>query len=304
MLGAVETSAIGRMFTAKHGGRLDANQEFLALAAANLAAGLGRGFPISGGLSQSLVNEGGGARTPLSGALAAGIILVVVLFFSHLLRALPQPVLAAIVLVAVTGLFKVSALRHLRRTNRTEYIVAAAALLGVLGAGLLQGVLIGAIISLVLLIRRASRPHVAFLGRIAGTRRFSDRERHPDNELIPGVIIVRPEASLMYFNAEHVCDTIQERVRSEATPPKLVVLDLSAAPYVDMQSAHTLAGLADELNAASVQFQVVEARSGVRDRLRAEGVDASLGGINRFTTVADAVDAAGEEGRAHGIRTD
>ena len=130
LLGAVETAAIGRMFTAKHGGRLDANQEFLALAASNLAAGLGRGFPVSGGMSQSLVNEGGGARTPLSGAFAAGIILVVVLFFSHLLAALPQPVLAAIVLVAVTGLFKVSTLKHLRHTNRTEYIVAVAALVG------------------------------------------------------------------------------------------------------------------------------------------------------------------------------
>src|SRR6476646_7246240 len=107
MLGAVETAAIGRMFTAKHGGRFDANQEFLALAASNLGAGLGRGFPISGGMSQSLVNEGGGARTPLSGALAAGIILVVVLFFSHLLSALPQPVLAAVVLVAVAGSFGV-----------------------------------------------------------------------------------------------------------------------------------------------------------------------------------------------------
>src|SRR5881275_271248 len=106
LLGAVETAAIGRMFTAKHGGRFNANQEFLALAASNLAAGVGRGFPISGGMSQSLVNEGGGARTPLSGAFAAGIILIVVLFFTHLLSALPQPVLAAIVLVAVAGLFK------------------------------------------------------------------------------------------------------------------------------------------------------------------------------------------------------
>src|SRR6185436_16736877 len=111
LLGAVETAAIGRMFTAKHGGRLDANQEFLALAAANLASSLGRGFPISGGMSQSLVNEGGGARTPLSGAMAAGFLLLVILFFSHLLSALPQPVLAAVVLVAVMGLLKLSALK-------------------------------------------------------------------------------------------------------------------------------------------------------------------------------------------------
>jgi len=290
LLGAVETAAIGRMFTAKHGGRMDASQEFLALAGANLAAAVGRSFPVSGGMSQSLVNESGGARTPLSGFFASLVMLVVVMFLSGLLRYLPQPVLAAIVLVAVTGLFKVSALRNLRRTNRTEYVVASAALLGVLSSGLLRGVLIGAIISLVLLIRRASRPHVALLGRIPGTRRFSDRERNPDNERIPDILIVRPEASLLYFNVEHVCDTIQEHVRSEATPPKLVVLDLSAAPHVDMQSAHTLAGLADELQAAGVRLQVVEARSSVRDRLRAEAVDARLGGVNRFITVADAVD--------------
>jgi high affinity sulfate transporter 1 len=291
LLGAVETAAIGRMFTAKHGGRLDANQEFLALAAANLAAGLGRGFPISGGMSQSLVNEGGGARTPLSSAFAAGIILVVVLFFSHLLAALPQPVLAAIVLVAVTGLFKLSTLKHLLHTNRTEFIVAVCALVGVLSSGLLRGVMIGAIISLVLLIRRASRPHVAFLGRIAGSRRFSDRERHPDNELIPGVLIFRPESGLLYFNMDHVRDTIAERVRVEATPPKLVLLDLSAAPYVDMHAAHMLAELAGEFTAAGIRFQAVEARSSVRDRLRNEGVEEKLGGINRFTSVADALDA-------------
>ena len=132
LLGAVETAAIGRMFSARHGGRLDANQEFLALAAANLAAGLGRGFPISGGMSQSVVNEGGGARTPLSGAFAAGIVLVVVLFLSELLRTLPQPVLAAVVLVAVAGLFKLSTLKQLWRGDRPEFVVAMASLLGVL----------------------------------------------------------------------------------------------------------------------------------------------------------------------------
>ena len=135
LLGAVETAAIGRMFVAKHGGRFDANQEFLALAASNLASGVGGGFPISGGMSQSLVNEGAGARTPLSNALAAGIILIVVLFFSHLLSALPQPVLAAVVLVAVVGLFKVSTFRQLWHGDRPEFVVAMAALLGVLKLG-------------------------------------------------------------------------------------------------------------------------------------------------------------------------
>jgi MFS superfamily sulfate permease-like transporter len=292
LLGAVETAAIGRTFTAKHGGRLNANQEFLALAASNLAAGLGRGFPVSGGMSQSLVNEGGGARTPLSGAFASGIMLVVVLYLSPLLQPLPKPVLAAVVLVAVAGLFKVSALKELWRGDRPEFFVAIAAIVGVLGQGLLRGVMIGAIISLVLLIRRASRPHVAFLGRIPGTRRFSDRERHPNNELIPGVLIFRPESGLLYFNMDHVRDTIVDRVRAQTPPPKLVVLDLSAAPLVDMHSALMLGSLADELSATGIRVQAVEARSSVRERLRGLGVDAKLGGINRFTSVADAVENA------------
>jgi MFS superfamily sulfate permease-like transporter len=159
-------------------------------------------------MSQSLVNEGGGARSPMPGVFAALIIFMVVLFFSHLLSALPQPVLAAVVLVAVAGLFKVSTLRKLWRGDRPEFVVAMTALLGVLGAGLLRGVMIGAIISLVQVLRRAAQPHVAFLGRIPGTRRFSDRERHPHNELIPGALIFRPESSLIYFNVEHVREVI------------------------------------------------------------------------------------------------
>src|SRR5246127_358091 len=217
-------------------------------------------------------------------------MLLIVLFVSGVLRNLPQPVLAAIVLMAVTGLFKLSALKHLWRADRAEFVVAMAALLGVLGSGLLRGVMIGAVISLVQLLRAASRPHVAFLGRIPGSSRFSDRERHPDNELIPGALIFRPESGLVYFNVDHVCESILKRVHAEATPPKLVVLDLSAAPRVDLQSAHALAGMADELTAQGIRFQAVEPRSSVRDRLRNEGVDGKLGGVNRFTSVADAVE--------------
>jgi SulP family sulfate permease len=290
LLAAVETAAIGRTFAAKHGGRLNANQEFLALAASNLAAGLGRGFPVSGGMSQSLVNEGSGAQTPLSGAIASVFVLVVVLFLSHLLSALPQPVLAAVVLLAVAGLFQIQALKHFWFASRPDFLVAMAALFGVLGFGLLRGVLIGAVISLVQLLHRASRPHVAVLGRIPGTRRFSDMERHPDNQPTPGALIVRPESSLVYFNVDHVCMKILDRMRKEAVPPRLVVLDLSAAPYVDLHSAHALAGLADELCKAGSSLQVVETRSGVRDRLRKEGLDSRLGGINRFMSVADALE--------------
>src|SRR6267378_37902 len=290
LLGAVETAAIGRMFVAKHGGRFDANQENLALAASNLFAGLGGGFPVSGGTSQSLVNEEGGARTPLSTALAAVFILVVVLFFSRLLSALPQPVLAAVVLVAVAGLLNLSALKELWRDDRSEFVVAIAALGGVLTSGLLRGVMIGVAISLVQLVRVSSRPHVALLGRIPGTRRFSDCDRHADNELIPRVMIFRPESALIYFNVDNVCDAILNRVHAQEIPPKLVVLDLSAAALVDMQSAYALASLADELTAEGIKFHAVEPRSSVRDRLRHAHVDGRLGGIDRFTMVADVID--------------
>jgi high affinity sulfate transporter 1 len=297
MLGAVETAAIGRMFSAKHGGRFEPNQEFLALAASNLAAGLGRGYPISGGMSQSLVNEGGGARTPLSLALAGTLILVVVLFLSHLLSSLPQPVLAAVVLVAVAGLFKLSTLRELWHEDRPEFFVAMAALLGVLTSGLLRGVLIGAMISMVQLLHAASRPHVALLGRIPGTRRFSDAERHADNEAVPEVMIFRPESGLVYFNIDHVCQSILSRVHNRRPKPKLVVLDLSAAPRVDLQSAHSLSGMAGELRSREIRFQAVEPRASVRDRFRSQGVDQELGGVNRFSTVADVIeDFARENG--------
>lgn len=290
LLGAVETVAIGRTFVAKHGGRLDSNQELLALAAANFAAGAGQGLPVSGGMSQSAVNESGGARTPLSGFIAAIILLLVTVFLAGALRNLPQPVLAAVVLVAVAGLFRVDALRRLWQADRTEFVTAMAALLGVLGSGLLRGVLIGSAISLVQILRRASRPHVAQLGRIPGTRRFSDRERHPDNEPIPGVLIFRPESGLVYFNIEHVRDAILTAVRAEHPHPKLVIVDLSACLMVDLHSAEALGELAAELRSDGIRVQAVEARASVRDRLRLAGTDAKMGEVNRFRSIADALD--------------
>ena len=291
LLGAVETAAIGRMFGEKHGYRLDSNQEFLALAGANLASGLGQGFPISGGMSQSLVNESGGARTPLSGLIASGLMLLVALFFTDLLRNLPQPVLAAIVLMAVASLVKVKVLKRLWQVHRSEFLVAATALLGVLGAGLLKGVLVGAAISIVLLIRRASTPHIAFLGRIPGVRRYSDLERHPNNEPTPGILAFRVEAGIVYFNAEHVFDTVVARLDAAAEPIRLVICDLSTSPQVDMAGAHMFHTLHAELSKRSIDFRLVEARSAVRDMLRTEGIEEKIGRIDRFTMLADAIEA-------------
>jgi len=290
LLGTVETAALGRMFALKHGYRFDANQELLGIAGANVMAGLGHGFPVSGGMSQSLVNESGGARSPMSGLIAALFTFLVIMFLSGALRNLPQPVLAAIVLMAVAGLFKLSALQHLWRADRSEFVVAIAALLGVLGSGLLRGVLIGAIISLFQLLRRTSKPHVAFLGRIPGARRYSDMARHPDNEPVPGALLFRTEANLIFFNADYVRDKVMKRVAEMGDRLRLAICDLSTSPYVDLAGAQMLAALHAELTSANVRLQIVEARAAVRDRLEAEGVENRVGHIGRFRSVADAVD--------------
>src|SRR5882762_4675319 len=290
LLAAVETAAIGRMFAEKHGYRFDSNQEFLAIASGNLAAGLGHGFPVSGGMSQSLVNESAQARTPLSGFISAILILLVAVFFSETLRNLPQPVLAAIILMAVASLFKFAELRRLWISHRGEFFVAIMALLGVLWAGLLKGVLIGAVISIVMLIRRVSSPHVAFLGRIPGTRRYSDLSRHDTNEPIPDVLAFRVEAGIVYFNVDHISEAVLARVHSLAPPPRVVICDLSTSPNIDIAGARFFLSLHSELEKRGIALRLVEARSKVRDMLRLEGVEVKVGRIDRFTTLAEAID--------------
>jgi high affinity sulfate transporter 1 len=271
ILAAVETTAIGRMFGAKHGYRLDATQEFLAIGAANLAAGLGSAFPVSGGMSQSLVNESGGARTPVSGLVAAIITLLVALFFTGLLRNLPQPVLAAVILVAVTGLIQVDTLRHIWRFSRTEFAVAMAALLGVLGSGLLNGVLLGVVISILLLLGRASRPRVTELGRVPGTTYFADLTRHPENERVADALIARTEGALLYFNVDHVRERLSAILAERPQRPRLVVLFMGNVPHVDLAGVEFLIDLGETCRRSGMEFRLAEVHGQVREALRRSG---------------------------------
>jgi sulfate permease, SulP family len=279
LLAAVETAAIGRMFARKHGYRLDSNQELLAIAGSNLASGLGHGFPVSGGMSQSLVNEGGGARTPVSGLVAAGITLLVVLFLAGLLHDLPQPVLAAVVLMAVTGLVKLSEIRRLWRFSRAEFAIAAASLLGVLGSGLLRGVLIGAVISVLVLLRRASRPRTTELGRVPGTDYFADVARAAENERVSDVFVFRAEAALLYFNVEHVRDRFFELLGGRGDSVRLAVFFLGTSPAVDLAGAELLEELHQELRERGVSFRLAEARGDVRETLRRAGFEEHAGPV-------------------------
>jgi high affinity sulfate transporter 1 len=279
VLGAVETSAIGRMFAAKHGNRFDANQELLALSAANLMAGLGRGFPVSGGMSQSLVNEGAGARTPLSGFVAAIFTLVVVVFASGLLRNLPQPVLAAIVLAAVISLVDVHALRHIYRFSRAEFFVAAAAFLGVLGSSPVNGVLLGAGISMVMLLRQAAYPRVTELGRIPGTNFFADRTRNPDTERTDGALVIRCESSLLYVNVEYVRERVFSFLAARPDRVRLVIFFLGAVPRIDLAGAELLSDLYKTFRERGIAFRVADAHGEVRAALRRHGFERDYGAL-------------------------
>jgi SulP family sulfate permease len=285
VLAAVESAAIGRMFGQKHGHRFDANQELLAIGAANLGAGIGRGFPVSGGMSQSLVNESAGARTPLSGLIAAAFTLFVVLFATGLLRNLPQPVLAAIVLAAVMSLVDIHALQHIWRFSRGEFVAAVAALVGVLGSGPVNGVLLGAAISIVLLLRQASRPRVTELTRVPGTTYYADRSRQPDNERRPGVLVVRCESALLYFNVEFVRERLFELVNARTDSVRLVVFFLGAVPRIDLAGAELLADLHKTLRARSIEFQLAEVHGEVREALRRIGFEQEYGPLQSGRTV-------------------
>ena len=288
VLAAVETSAIGRMFAQKHGGRFDASQEFLALGVSNLVAGVGRGFPVSGGMSQSLVNESAGARTPLSGLVAAVSTLIVVVFASGLLRNLPQPVLAAIVLAAVMGLVDIHALKHIWRFSRTEFLVSAVALLGVLGSGPVNGVLLGAAISIVLLIRQGARPRVIELARIPGTSHFADRARHPETEAMTDALVVRCESALVYFNVEYVRERLFELLSARADAVRLVVFFLGTVPRIDLAGAELIADLHKTLGARGVAFRLADPNGEVRESLRRIGFEAVYGRLDTGHTI-DAV---------------
>ena len=289
LLSYVEAISASRTFALQHGYEVDPRQELLGLGAANLLAGMFHGYPVAGGLSQSAVNEKAGARSTISLVFASLALALVLLLLTGLFRNLPEAVLAAVVLVAVKGLVDFARFRHLWVVSRQDFYAAAIALVGVLVMGILDGVILAALASLVMLLVRTANPHVAFLGRIPGTERFSDLERHPDNEQIPGVLAFRTEAVLLYFNCESVFQRVMARARVSSSGLKLVVCDLSTSPYVDFAGARMLDRLHAELAAQGVEFHVVDAHGSVRDLLRAEGLERDIGHISRKVSLAELI---------------
>lgn len=289
LLAYIESVSAAKTLAQKNGYDIDARQELLALGVANLATALAHGYPVSGGLSQSAVNEKAGAETPLSIVIASLTIAICLLFLTGLLKNLPTVILAVIVLVAIKGLVDIKELRRMFRVNRFDFMIAITALVSVIVLGILQGVLLAALFSLTLIIKNVSSPHVAFLGRIPGTNRYTDIKRHPDNELLPGVLLFRVESPLVYFNVAMVYNTIWAKVREMESSLRVVIFDLSTSATIDSAGARLIKRLYQNLKNKGIELKVAEAHSEVRDTLRFEDIEHLLGHVSRRDTLHDVV---------------
>ena len=289
ILAYIEGVSAARTLADQGGYEIDTRQELLGLAAANAATAFGQGYPVSGGLSQSAVNSKAGAKTPLSLVFASATIALCLLFFTRQLKNLPNVVLAAILLVAISGLVDVKGLKHLWKVSRVEFVVAMISFTGVIVLGILQGVVLAAIASIILMLKAVSDPHIAFLGRVPGTKRYTDIMRHPDNVTIPGLLLLRVESSLFYFNTENIRKQIWHEILETKEPVTCVIWDLSTSPYVDISGARLLKKLFLDLKGRGITLKIAEAHAGVRDMLRAEDLEELMGHISRKISLEDLV---------------
>ena len=285
LLSYVESISVARTFSLKHRYPVSADQELLALGLANFAAGMGQGYPLAGGMSQSAVNENGGAKTPMALVVASAGIGVVLLFLTGLMNNLPEPLLAAVVLIAVGGLIQPRELWHLYRVSRMEFRVAMVATVGVLAFGILKGVLLAAIFSILLLLRRASHPKITVLGKLRGTDGFADSARYPESEAIPKVLMLRVEAGLFYFNAQNVNNEVLEHLRRQGVV-ELVVIDLSTSANIDLAGVRMLSELDEQVAQAGASLVLAEVHGDVRDLLHAEGLDTRIPGVAQRMNIA------------------
>jgi high affinity sulfate transporter 1 len=289
VLGCVEGTSAARTFADRDGDAIDLNRELLALGVTNVVVGLGRGYPVSGGTSQSAVNDKAGAQSPLALLVTSAWIAVVLLAATGVFRGLPQPVLAALVIASVVRLVRLEQLRALWAMSGSAFAVAVLTVLGVLALGILQGILLATIFSLALLIRAIASPPVAVLGRLPGSDLFREIARHPDSAPVAGILVVRPQAELVYFNAPSVSDQILSLVAHASDPVRTVVLDLALTPAIDVSTARALGALHDRLAAGGVELRLAEAYPAVRARLETVAPGRRFGILGARLSVGEAV---------------
>ena len=280
LVGFGEGLAAAKTYATKEHYPIDPNRELMGLGAANLGAGLSSGMVVAGSLSKTAVNGSAGARTQASGLTVAALTIVTLLFLTGLFENLPEATLAAVVIAAVIELVSYRPLVRLYRLHtsalgriygvaaRADLIAAVAALAGVLIFDTLPGLFIGIGVSVLLIVYRASRPHVAILGKKPGTQHWVDVERHPDALTSGDVVIVRPESELFYVNADNVHAAISSHITDRT---RAVVLDLEAVPAIDFTATEMLRTLDDELTSSGVHLAIAREAGQVGDLLRQAG---------------------------------
>jgi high affinity sulfate transporter 1 len=273
-----ESVGAGRTYAAKHGYEISADQEMIALGAANLGTGLFGGFTADASLSQSATAEAAGATTQLSSLVTSGLVLATAVFLAPLFQNLPNAVLGAIVIAATLGLINIDEMRRYWQWRRTDFLIAVTAMVGVLLTTVLTGMVLAVLLSVLFLLYRASRPYVAVLGRMAGrASTFGDLSRHPDAEAIPRLVIVRLDAPLYFFNANVAKAQILDIVDGQAPPPHGVLIDLAATADLDVTTTDMLFDLVRELRARSIEVLLAQVKGTVRDRLHRTGLMGEIG---------------------------
>ena len=285
-----ESLGAAQNFATKHRYEIDPNQELIALGVANAGSAFVGGLAAGGSLSQSAVNEGAGARSEASALVAAALMVVTVLVLTPLFTDLPEAVLAALIIHAVSHLWKFKAFERYYAERRIEFLLALATLLGVITIDVLPGLVIGVVSMLLLVIYHASRPHIAILARVPGdSGAFADIGRHPGYEPTPGLLALRLEAPLMYANATLVRDRVKYLVGASDLLPSAVVLDIGVSDELDVTSAETLEELVAALREADVDFALADVRQPVRRQMKRAGLLEKIGDDRIYLTVDDAI---------------
>jgi sulfate permease, SulP family len=291
LIGFSQTAGDARSFALRHRYRIDLDQEAVAQGAANVAAGLVHGMPVSTSLSASSLNESSGARTPVASLVTGALVIATLVFLAPVFSGLPKAVLAAVIIDAVVfGMIDIHELRRLHRVARFDFWIAVAAIVGVLSAGVLLGVLLGIVLSLGWLIYVATKPPMPLLGRESPSHAFRDLAENPDDETIPGVAVLRLDGGLFFATADALGERVRELLADDQSL-RLVVLDLEGADYIDSQGSAALVEILDELVAGDVELQLARVKPQVRVVLDADGVLERLGENRMHATINGAIAA-------------
>lgn len=286
-----DTSVLSRSYAARAGTAVDANQEMVGLGAANLAAGLFQGIPISASASRTPVAEAAGAKTQLAGIVGALAVAALLMFAPKLLANLPSSALAAVVIASAIALIEIADLRRIYRIQQWEFWLSMACLAGVVVLGPIQGIGLAVVIAVVEFLWDGWRPHSAVLGRADGVKGYHDITRYPAARVVPGLVLFRWDAPLFFANAALFHERTLDAVAASPTPVRWLVVGAEPITSVDVTAADTLDELDRELRTAGIALCFAEMKDPVKDKLKRFGLFSRLGEERFFPTLGEAVSA-------------